>query len=76
MSENYKKYSELIFMHENKRKEWEQTDPRIKSMVVKHLEKTAQEMENHHAIQMLCHVINDMNVRIEFLEGLHEGIKQ
>jgi len=58
----------LIFMNEEKEKEWEELDPSIKKTCLAHLKETCSMMEHKAAIQLLCHVINEMGERIKRLE--------
>jgi hypothetical protein len=44
-------------------------DPNVKAFVMKNLYESAKKMESEIAIEMLCHVINDLIKRIEVLEN-------
>lgn len=61
-------YEKIIFMDKDKEKEWEDMDPSVKKHVLAHLESTCSMMENKISIQLLCHVINDLEKRIQELE--------
>ncbi len=60
--------SKMVFMSTDKQKEWDELEPRQKEFVMNHLAATAAKMENKIAIEMLCHVINELMARIEKLE--------
>lgn len=59
---------ELIFMNEDKRNEWENLAPEVKKSCLSNLNYFAKKMENTIAIEMLCNVIGDMDMRIKALE--------
>lgn len=58
----------LIFLDEEKRKEWEKLDPSIRKGVFSMLHSCADKMEIKILIEMLCNVIIDMDKRIQELE--------
>jgi hypothetical protein len=59
----------IIFTNFEKEKEWDEMDPNVKAFVMKNLYESAKKMESEIAIEMLCHVINDLIKRIEVLEN-------
>ncbi len=61
-------YDSLIFFDEQKKKEWEDMPEGQKSFVMNNLNECCSKMENKLAIEMLCHVINDLSERIKKLE--------
>lgn len=65
-------YEKLVFMDKEKEKEWEQLDESHKSFIMKNLRETAMLMESKIAIEMLCHIINELNERIKKLEAVNE----
>lgn len=61
-------YSKMIFMGEEKEKEWNEMDLGVKKHALRHLERYAEEMSNLASIQLLCHCVNELDKRIEKLE--------
>jgi len=61
-------YDKLIFLNEEKEKEWEELDDSTKKFCLDHLKETCSKMQNKLAIELLCHVINDLSERIKKLE--------
>jgi hypothetical protein len=59
----------LIFMSEEREKEWEELDDQVKANVMKLLHRTTEQMETKIAIELLCHCINDLAKRVNELEG-------
>lgn len=59
----------LIFMSQEKEKEWTEVDDQTKSQVMKYLYKTTEQMEVRLAIELLCHCINDLSIRVQSLEN-------
>jgi len=67
----YEKLSDanaIVFTDEAKEKEWDDLDPKIKKQVMFHLKETTEEMEIRMALDVICHVINDLAKKIENLE--------
>lgn len=63
------KYSaSLVFLDEEKRKEWERLDPSIKNNIFAMLHTASKKMEIGLCIEMLCNVIIDMDKRLKKLE--------
>lgn len=60
----------IIFLDEEKRKEWESLEPSIKRNVYSMLHTCANQMEVKISIEMLCNVIIDMDQRIQILEKM------
>lgn len=58
----------IIFMDEQKRKEWEDLSLPIKSNIMSRLHSMANQMETKLSIDMLCNIIVDMDKRIRDLE--------
>ncbi len=58
----------IIFMNEEKRKEWEELDPSIRKNVYSLLQSCTEKMEMKITIEILCNVIIDMDERIQKLE--------
>lgn len=58
----------IIFLDEQKRKEWENLEPSMKREVYSLLHSCADKMETKMMIEMLCNVIIDMDKRIQKLE--------
>lgn len=65
----------IIFLDEEKRKEWEQMEPSMKREVYSLLHSCADKMETKVMIEMLCNVIIDMDKRIQGLEKFKDGIE-
>jgi len=61
-------YDKLIFLDKDKEKEWEEMDEATKTSCLNHLKETCSQMENKLAIELLCHVINDLSKRLKKLE--------
>lgn len=59
----------IIFSDHYKKKEWDDLDPEKKDFVIKNLNIFAEKMQNDMAIDMICHIINDLMKRIENLEN-------
>jgi len=76
MSRCTKKYGSapIIFLDEEKRKEWESIDHSIRKNVFSLLNEYADKMEMKVCIEMLCNVIIDMDKRIQELEELKNPI--
>ena len=69
-------YDNFIFLDEEKKKEWDEMPESQKSFVMNHLHECCSQMQSNMAIEMLCHVINDLMERIKKLEiNLSEGNK-
>lgn len=58
----------IIFIDEEKRKEWEEMEPSLKREVYSLLHSCSEKMEAKIMIEMLCNVIIDMDKRIQDLE--------
>lgn len=58
----------IVFTDEAKEKEWEELDPAVKKHVMFNLKATTDEMEIRMALDVICHVINDLARKIEKLE--------
>ncbi len=58
----------IIFLDEEKRKQWENMDPALRSSVFGMLHSCADKMEMKVMIEMLCNVIINMDKRIQELE--------
>jgi hypothetical protein len=65
-----KKYASapIVFIDEEKRKEWEAMDPSIRREVYSLLHSCSKQMEHKIMIEMLCNIIIDMDNRIQDLE--------
>jgi len=63
-------YDKLMFFDKEKEKEWENLDDSTKKFCLDHLKETCSKMQNKLAIELLCHVINDMSERIKKLEEI------
>ena len=61
-------YDAIVFTDEAKEKEWEELDPAVKREVMFNLKATTDEMEIRMALDVICHVINDLARKIEKLE--------
>lgn len=61
-------FSKIFFSTRQSEKEWKEMDVQVKRSVVSNLVATSKQMKNEMAIEMLCHVINDLIKRIEVLE--------
>jgi hypothetical protein len=70
-----KKYvsTPIIFLDEEKRKEWDSLDESAKKNIYSMLHSYTDKMEMKKSIEMLCNVIIDMNKRIQ---GLEKRIKE
>jgi hypothetical protein len=75
MNENKYGSAPIIFLDEEKRKEWENVDPSIRRNVYSMLHSCADKMEMKICIEMLCNVIIDMDKRIQDLEMFKNGIE-
>ena len=62
-------YSKLLFMDKKKEREWEEMSEPLKKETMHLLKETCSKMENNVAIELLCHVINDLGKRISELEN-------
>lgn len=58
----------FVFLDEAKKKEWDEMPEDQKHFVTNHLSECCSMMESKVAIDMLCHVINDLLDRIQKLE--------
>lgn len=63
------RYDQLIIIDEEKRKEWDEMDPKIKKTILNNLQKFTDEMEVTLSIQLLSNIIVDMNKRLCDLEN-------
>ncbi len=65
-----KKYSSapIVFLDEEKRKEWDNLDPAMKNNIFSMLHSCSKQMESKMMIEMLCNIIIDMDKRIQDLE--------
>ncbi len=63
-----KQYSKMVFFDEEKRKEWEESDPAVKKDVLNLLKAKADAMETKISIEILANTIIDLQERIEKLE--------
>lgn len=80
MSEKFRKYSspygsapvellgDMIMMSPEAQKEWDTLDDDVKKTCTQYLEETCIMMGNKQSIQLLCHVIKQMQERISLLE--------
>jgi hypothetical protein len=59
----------MIFTSPDSQKEWDELTEIQKGFVMNNLASMADKMEAKIAIEMLCHVINDLVKRIEDLEN-------
>lgn len=59
----------LVFMDEEKKKEWDNLDSSLKDFILNHLSSVADKMSDRVAIEMLCHVVDDLLKRIKELEN-------
>jgi hypothetical protein len=62
-------YERMVFLDEEKRKEWEEMPESEKAWLMDNLKSTAQKMENKIAIEMLCNVVADLYNRVKELEN-------
>lgn len=62
----------IYFMDESKQKEWDELSDSNKSFIMKYLHEVTSKMSHDIALETLCHIINDMNTRLEKLEGLKD----
>ncbi len=65
----------IIFLDEEKRKEWEHMDPALKSSVFGMLHSCADKMQTKVMIEMLCNIIIDMDKHIQELEKFKDAIE-
>lgn len=65
----------IIFLDEEKRKEWENIDTSIKREIYSFLHSCADKMQTETMIEMLCNIIIDMDKRIQELEKFKDGIE-
>lgn len=61
-------FEKLVFMDEEKEKEWNQLPDSEKSFVMEHLKEVTSRMESKVSIELLCHVINELLERVKKLE--------
>lgn len=62
----------IIFMDEEKRKEWKEMKPEHREFIKKHLHQMYQESTMKVSIELLCLVYNDLSERLDKLEKEHE----
>ena len=72
MTEDKYGSSPIVFMDEENKKEWEKLSKKDKDFIFKHLAYTADKLCNKTAIEMLCHVVNELISRVEKLEKSRE----
>lgn len=60
--------SPLVFVDENKRKEWEALPEAVRRDATKIMHRSLQQMKNEVALEMMANVIIDMSERIDKLE--------
>jgi len=75
MNEKYGS-SPIIFLDDEKRKEWEKLDPSIRNNIFSLLHSCADKMEMKICIEMLCNVIIDLDKRIQKLEQVNKSITE
>jgi len=68
--------SPIVFLDEEKRKEWEEMDPEVKKTIMSMLHGATKKLTTDLSIELLCNVIIDMNERIEKLENKKMTKKQ
>ncbi len=68
MSDNKYGSAPIIFLDEEKRKEWENLEPSTRREAYSLLHSCADKMESKMMIEMLCNIIIDMDKRIQYLE--------
>jgi len=70
MRDRFTKYgSAPIIFADEKQKEWEDLNPEIKKSISSRLHETTKILSLERSIELLCHVINDLNERIDKLEN-------
>lgn len=63
-----KEYEKMIFMSEEKQKQWDNLPRTQKDYFEKNLLQKCKSMEHNLAIEMLANVINELGIRIAKLE--------
>lgn len=66
-------YEKIIFRDSQKEKEWNELDPAVKEHILSNLRDHARSLHLPQAIDMLCHIINDLSARIKKLEDKQDG---
>lgn len=66
-------YEKLVFMSDEKEKQWNELPQDQKDFVMNNLRQHAASMQHGVAIDMLCNAINELNARIKKLEDNHNG---
>lgn len=66
-------YEKLVFMSDEKEREWNELPQDQKDFVMNNLRQHAVTMQNNVAIDMLCNVINELHARIKKLEDKQNG---
>ncbi len=61
----------IIFNDPSKDEEWQSQPEYLKKFTMAHLNCVADKMTSRIAIEMLCHVINDLTARIDALEKMN-----
>jgi len=61
-------YESLIFLDNEKKKDWDEMPKANKSFIVNNLRSFCDEIESKLAIEILCNVINDLISRVKNLE--------
>jgi hypothetical protein len=63
-----KEYEKLVFTDPSKEEEWKNLPDTTKSFIMSNISHMASKLENSLAIDMLCHVINELIERVNKLE--------
>ncbi len=58
----------MIFVSEEKEKEWADLEPGLKSSIMSNLRYFADRSENRISIEMLCHVVQELLERVKKIE--------
>ena len=59
----------LVFLDEEKRKEWEKLDSSMKNSIFSMLHECAEKMQTNLFLEMICNILVDMDKRIRDLEN-------
>lgn len=59
----------LVEMSEEKRKEWEELDPKYKETLRNNIIVVSNEFSNRLSIEILCHLYEELDKRIKVLEN-------
>ena len=65
--EKYGAVGKMLFLDEDKQKEWDDMEPSLKRAVMSNLQGYTSKMSTNIAIETLAHAINELSIRIDKL---------